>query len=56
MITEKKSHANRRHNRTRFDRVKVSGVSQNALKQSPSGDGTHCQNDGRLKVDRKLLK
>ena len=34
MITEEKTHANRRHDRTRFDRVMVSGVSQNALKQS----------------------
>ena len=34
MITEEKTHANRRHDPTRFDRVMVSGVSQNALKQS----------------------
>ena len=34
MITEEKTHANRRHDWTRFDRVMVSGVSQNALKQS----------------------
>ena len=35
MITEKKTHANRPHDRTRFDRVMVSGVSQNALKPEP---------------------
>ena len=34
LITEKKTHTNRRHDRTRFDRVMVSRVSQNALKQS----------------------
>ena len=34
MITEKKTHTNRRHDRARFDGVMVSGVSQNALKQS----------------------
>jgi hypothetical protein len=32
MITEEKTHANRRHDQTRFDRVMVSGVSQTALK------------------------
>ena len=33
-ITENKTHKNRRHDRIRFDRVIVSGVSLNALKQS----------------------
>ena len=33
-ITEKKTHTNRRQDRTRFHRVMVSRVSQNALKQS----------------------